>query len=293
MSIAAAPPPDLLRLSACRKSNRQHFPGKFTSANVGTWSLIRASNDWKEECSVDGNDLSMEWGSLGISRGPSDLRFDRLQPSEEEISCKHRRVFGRYIAREAVLDEEYWTAAWLRAESHWEDQPGDRHLQFNKRKFADQEFHAIKRRCTGKYADDCACIITVKKEDICVKRTVLSSIVGTLDFSLRQLFSGQTFPCERSKAPISCGIYRSDLPRYGYIANLCVAKYARRQGIASNMLHLAMDAAKSSGVGQVFVNVHKDNITAQKLYERVGFQIFEKAIPQPDEENLYLLCYNL
>ncbi|XP_020586982.1 uncharacterized protein LOC110029160 isoform X4 [Phalaenopsis equestris] len=261
MSIAAAPPPDLLRLSACRKSNRQHFPGKFTSANVGTWSLIRASNDWKEECSVDGNDLSMEWGSLGISRGPSDLRFDRLQPSEEEISCKHRRVFGRYIAREAVLDEEYW------------------------------EFHAIKRRCTGKYADDCACIITVKKEDICVKRTVLSSIVGTLDFSLRQLFSGQTFPCERSKAPISCGIYRSDLPRYGYIANLCVAKYARRQGIASNMLHLAMDAAKSSGVGQVFVNVHKDNITAQKLYERVGFQLFAcRSLRRPSLNQMKRIC---
>ncbi|KAL0908899.1 hypothetical protein M5K25_023411 [Dendrobium thyrsiflorum] len=292
MSIAAAQPPDLLQLSAW-KNGRRHFPGKFTSPHVGTRSLIRASNDWKRDCNVDSKDVSIECGRLGISCGPSDLRFDRLQPTEEEINCRHRRVFGRYIAREAMLDEEFWTAAWLRAESRWEDQPGDRFLQFNKRKFADQEFHAIKRRCIGKYAEDCTCVIAVKKEEFGVKRTVLSSIVGTLDFSLRQLLCGQTFPGERSKAPFSCGIFRSDLPRYGYIANLCVAKYARRQGIASNMLLLAVDAARSSGVHQVFVNVHKDNITAQKLYERIGFQIFERATPQTEEEKLYLLCYNV
>lgn len=98
---------------------------------------------------------------------------------------------------------------------------------------------------------------------------------------------------ESSKAPVSCGIFRSDLPRYGYISNLCVAKYARRQGIASNMLLLAVDAARSSGVSQVFINVQKDNTTAQKLYETIGFQMFEKAAAKTAKENLYLLCYNL
>lgn len=42
-------------------------------------------------------------------------------------------------------------------------------------------------------------------------------------------------------------VYREDGARYGYIANLCVAKCARRQGIASNMLCLAIEAAKSDG----------------------------------------------
>lgn len=151
----------------------------------------------------------------------------------------------------------------------------------------------MKRRCKRKYADDCTCIITVKKEEKGVKRTILSSIVGTLDISIRQLLCGQTFPGESSKAPVSCGIFRSDLPRYGYISNLCVAKYARRQGIASNMLLLAVDAARSSGVSQVFINVQKDNTTAQKLYETIGFQMFEKAAAKTAKENLYLLCYNL
>ncbi|KAK8941873.1 hypothetical protein KSP40_PGU019889 [Platanthera guangdongensis] len=260
MPIVAASPPDLLPPPAWRMICRRHFTGKFASPHMGMRALIRASSDWKKECSVDSKDVRPDFIRLGISSGPSDLRFDRLQPSEEEINCRHRRGFGRFIAREAILEEEYWTAAWLRAESHWKINRG-------------QEFNAIKRRCKRKYADDCTCIITAKKEEKGVKRTVLSSIVGTLDISIRQLLCGQTFPGESSKAPVSCGIFRSDLPRYGYISNLCVAKYARRQGIASNMLLLAVDAVRSSGVSQIFINVQKDNTTAQKLYETIGFQV--------------------
>lgn len=35
--------------------------------------------------------------------------------------------------------------------------------------------------------------------------------------------------------------------RYGYIANLCVSKPARRQGVATNMLHFAIKQAKLDG----------------------------------------------
>lgn len=38
-----------------------------------------------------------------------------------------------------------------------------------------------------------------------------------------------------------------DSHKYAYIANVCVAKFARRQGIASNMIHLAADAAALQG----------------------------------------------
>lgn len=38
-----------------------------------------------------------------------------------------------------------------------------------------------------------------------------------------------------------------DAHKYAYIANVCVSKFARRQGIASNMLHLASDVAISKG----------------------------------------------
>lgn len=49
------------------------------------------------------------------------------------------------------------------------------------------------------------------------------------------------------KARLFCSINRTPPNRYGYIANLCVAKSARRQGIASNMLHFALESAISDG----------------------------------------------
>lgn len=111
-----------------------------------------------------------------------------------------------------------------------------------------------------------------------MKRTVLKSVVGTLDLSIRYLLHGETFPgvqcyetpCqpviftlffaplvtkfliqERVKAPLFCSINRTSHNRYGYVANLCVAKSARRQGIASNMLHLAVKSATSDGKMEV------------------------------------------
>lgn len=49
------------------------------------------------------------------------------------------------------------------------------------------------------------------------------------------------------KARLFRSINRTPPNRYGYIANLCVAKSARRQGIASNMLHFALESAISDG----------------------------------------------
>lgn len=37
-----------------------------------------------------------------------ELSFNRLQLSDEECSGLLRRNFGRFVAREAVLDEELW-----------------------------------------------------------------------------------------------------------------------------------------------------------------------------------------
>lgn len=40
----------------------------------------------------------------------SDLRFNRLQPTDKECDCRYKRFFGRFVAREAFLDEEYWVS---------------------------------------------------------------------------------------------------------------------------------------------------------------------------------------
>lgn len=38
----------------------------------------------------------------------SDLRFVRLQPSDDDLVEQRRLEFGNFVAREAVIDEEYW-----------------------------------------------------------------------------------------------------------------------------------------------------------------------------------------
>uniref|UniRef100_A0A1D1Z8Z4 N-alpha-acetyltransferase 50 n=1 Tax=Anthurium amnicola TaxID=1678845 RepID=A0A1D1Z8Z4_9ARAE len=226
----------------------------------------------------------------------SELAFDKLQLSDEEICEGLKRAFGRFVARGAVVDEEYWTASWLRAESHWESMSYMRHIDSFKRKYAEQEFYSLKRRCAGREGNmlKCLCIVTVKKEDPNVRRTVLNSVVGTLDLSIRQLLHGEKFPGELKR---TCSVLAShdasDTHRYAYIANVCVSKFARRQGIASNMLYLATDIAISSGMKQLFVHVNVDNRSAQELYRKVGFEIVEPAPSPLSKDQRFLMCMEL
>ncbi|CAH1419961.1 unnamed protein product [Lactuca virosa] len=161
-----------------------------------------------------------------------------------------------------------------------------------RRKFTEQEFNALKRQCETKHGQKSACIVTVKKEHGNERHTVLKSVVGTLDVSIRPFLHGETFPGEKVKATIFFNTERKEPKKqYGYIANLCVAKSARRQGIARNMLHFAINTAMSDGVEQVYVHVHRKNIAAQELYKKIGFKIVDLATPQLSGDKTYLLCY--
>ncbi|KAK3023685.1 hypothetical protein RJ639_044295, partial [Escallonia herrerae] len=203
-----------------------------------------------------------------------ELSFDRLQLSDQEYCGFERRNFDRFVAREAVLDEEYWTAAWLRAEAHWESLAYMRHVDSYKRKYAEEEFYALKRRCVGQDGNSlkCFCFVAVKKEEKKVRRTVLSSVVGTLDLSIRQFLRGETYPGEVKRlSAVLASPEPFDAHKYAYVANVCVSKFARRKGIASNMLYLATDVATSAGMKQLFVHVNADNKPARDLYRKTGF----------------------
>ncbi|KAG9444255.1 hypothetical protein H6P81_015595 [Aristolochia fimbriata] len=262
---------------------RETFPASYNRGRI-VEVLCNDSSHSTQQSSITHSD---------ISRLP-ELSFDRVQLSDEDVCTEERRVFGRFVARGAVLDEEYWTAAWLRAEAHWESLSYMRHVDSLKRKFAEEEFYALKRRCCGREGNSlkCFCLVAVKTEDKNVRRTVLNSVVGTLDLSIRQFLHGETFPGELKKVNavlVSHEAYGS--PRYAYIANLCVAKYARRQGIATNLLYLASDMAISAGMKQLFVHVNVDNKPAQALYSKAGFQVVEAAPPSKDQR--LLMCMEL
>ncbi|KAK9073673.1 hypothetical protein SSX86_006267 [Deinandra increscens subsp. villosa] len=234
--------------------------------------------------------LHVQQNSPQITSQPR-LQFDRKQADQLLVQNK-KHEFGQFVAREAVLDEEYWTAAWLRAETHCENRRDDRFADSYRKKFTEQEFNALKRQSETKLGQKSACIVTVKKEHGNERNTVLKSVVGTLDVSIRPFLHGETFPGEKVKASIFHSIERKEpKSQYGYIANLCVAKSARRQGIARNMLYFAIDSAISDGVEQVYVHVHRNNIAAQELYQKLGFKVVDLASPQLSHDKMYLLCY--
>ncbi|KQK23346.1 uncharacterized protein LOC100839034 [Brachypodium distachyon] len=221
---------------------------------------------------------------------PSDLRFNRLRPSVEESDCKYKRLFGCYVAREAIMDEEYWIAAWLRAEHRYEDQSGDRYVESFKRKFASQEFHALKKRCSNQVGEKYTCFVAVKNDDL--TRTVVNSVVGTLDVCVRHPLHGEKYPEEPGNSPFYARIYQPHQPKFGYLTNVCVAKYARRQGIATNMLLLAIDAARFNGAESIYIHVHKDNLPARRLYDHIGFKMVDRnGARQPSD--LCLLSFSL
>ncbi|KAF8034027.1 hypothetical protein BT93_C0338 [Corymbia citriodora subsp. variegata] len=245
-----------------------------------------------EELSVQ-NIAALPTPQIDMTKSPSNLQFNRQQQLDWELSRENVYKFGQFVAREALLDEEYWTAAWLRAESHWEDRANDRYADNYKRKFAEQEFNAIKRRCRGQNGQKCMCIVAVKKEHGNGKQMILKSIVGTLDLSIQYLLHGETFPGERVRVPLFCHINEAGPTRYGYIGNLCVAKSARRRGIGSSMMSFALESAKRTGAEQVYVHVHRDNGPAQELYAKMGFKMVEQAAAQLVEERTYLLCLEI
>ncbi|XP_024960702.1 uncharacterized protein LOC112501226 isoform X3 [Cynara cardunculus var. scolymus] len=271
-------------------TNHQNYP-RISTPKMITMIMSSGSSQGikKEEISVQ---LQKNSGYQLQPTSQTHLQLDCLQQVDQIFVQDKKHEFGQFVAREAMLDEEYWTAAWLRAETHWEDRKDDRFADSYKRKFTEQEFNALKRQCKTKPGQKSACIVTVKKEHGSERHTVLKSIVGTLDVSIRPFLHGETFPGEKVKAPIFYSTKRKEPKnQYGYIANLCVAKSARRQGIARNMLHFAIESAISDGAEQVYVYVNRNNIAAQELYQKIGFKVVDRASPQLSRDKTYLLCY--
>uniref|UniRef100_A0A453IWS6 N-acetyltransferase domain-containing protein n=1 Tax=Aegilops tauschii subsp. strangulata TaxID=200361 RepID=A0A453IWS6_AEGTS len=132
-------------------------------------------------------------------------------------------------------------------------------------------------------------ILQVKNDD--VTRTVVNSVVGTVDLCVRHPLHGETYPAEPGNTPFYSRIYQPDQPKFGYLTNVCVAKYARRQGIASNMLLLAIDAARLDGAESIYIHVHKDNLPARRLYDHVGFKMVDMDGARQSSD-LCLLSFN-
>lgn len=81
----------------------------------------------------------------------------------------------------------------------------------------------------------------LKTQDLAFVSTGLSMLMSLLNWPWYCLLQ------ERVKRPIFNNIKKTTSNSYGYIANLCVTKSARRQGVARNMLQFAVKSAKLQG----------------------------------------------
>ncbi|KAF3326954.1 Acetyltransferase (GNAT) family [Carex littledalei] len=211
----------------------------------------------------------------------SDLQFDEIQPSHQDLSPALRRDFDHFTARVALIDVELWAAAWLRAETNYENQIDPRYVERFKLQYAQQQFKAMKKWFGKKhYAQKRLCLVTVKNDEKNCKRTAIQSVVGTLDVHVRHPLHGELYPGEGVNKPGICDIYRTDQPQFGYISDVCVSKHARRQGIGRNMIYLAINVSFSHGVENVFIHVDRENFAAQNLYQQMGFkkQMFRECV---------------
>lgn len=61
-----------------------------------------------------------------------------------------------------------------------------------------------------------------------------------------------------------------------YLAGVAVDEKFRGQGVGSLILNQGINIARQRGCGRVVLDVALDNIGAKRLYERVGFKVFDK-----------------
>ncbi|GMJ15724.1 GCN5-related N-acetyltransferase 6 [Hibiscus trionum] len=228
---------------------------------------------------------------IAHSKNGAAFRFDRLQPSDDDVNRVRTLDFGPFMAREAILDEELWKSAYIRAEIHWEDEPCQSYIENMKMEFTEEEYEALKKRCSGQLADTNKCIVGVSK----VEPNVIRSVVGTLDYTVRNYLQGETETSpmfrERPEAGRFPIMKRARPEKYGYVSNLCVQKSARRRKIGSNMMRFAIEVALLSGLESVFVHVHRYNAPALELYRKLGFEVVEEVNYLLEEEQMYLLRY--
>ncbi|CAI0385142.1 unnamed protein product [Linum tenue] len=230
-----------------------------------------------------------------------DLRFDRLQIPEQDLVDVDKMEFRQFFAREALIalilvnlmlsndsnlassginkDSTELSIYWLYFLNWW------------------QEFLDIRRRSIGPFGQQFKCIITVRAS------FVLSSEKARRDgethnteecgwdFGLEHplVAAWRDLPWVYGKAPHLGNIHRGGEDIYGYVSNLVVAEFARRRGIATNMMQFAIETTKSNGVELLYVHVDRNNRPALQLYEKMGFEMIEEASEGRVEDNTYLL----
>ena len=71
---------------------------------------------------------------------------------------------------------------------------------------------------------------------------------------------------------------------YIYLDDLSVTMLYRNKGIGTSLIERAEEYAKEIGIHRIYLHVEKANTSAFKLYQRLGYTIYE------EQESRYLMC---
>lgn len=218
---------------------------------------------------IRGNGRTEVGRSLGaIQTLHNVLAYLRKLDSDNEFQSHFSAKYDQFNVHEARVEQELKAAAWLRAEAYSEQQAYTRYVDSFTKKFAEQEFAAMKRRISGQPGYVClvAVLEALPKDTIGLNGKNVTRVLGTLDVSLHHPSPGKAFGGQ-------------GLP-YGYISNVCVEKSARKQGIASTLMECAVKVGRNWGLNAIYVHTHATNEPAFKLYVKKGFEVLEVGCPQ-------------
>ncbi len=73
---------------------------------------------------------------------------------------------------------------------------------------------------------------------------------------------------------ISVELKREDVP-FAYLDDFCVQKEYRSRGIGTKLLLLSESYSNENGISDILLHVESANTSAQRLYERNGYEILK------------------
>ena len=143
------------------------------------------------------------------------------------------------IRRGAAADREpFWRAT---LETAWHDIPEDERLDLDR-----QDFESYFRQAAGPYLDD-------PRNSLFIAEDEKGRLAG-------HTLLGQTTPFYSSKP-------------YGFVFDIYVAEWARRQGVGGQLLEFAFKWFRDQGLEKVKLEVSEGNQRAKPLYLKMGFKL--------------------
>lgn len=85
---------------------------------------------------------------------------------------------------------------------------------------------------------------------------------------------------------LSIEVHHEDI-EYIYLDDLSVTKQYRNNGIGTKLICTAENYAKEIGISTIYLHVEKSNVAAYRLYERLGYEIYE------EQKNRFLMIKNV